>query len=67
MGWFIGRYVWKTHQDHAIHPHSKLQAQIMPQIVNSQAATICRLRRSAGVSVGRPVARSRVSNGMDRL
>ena len=32
MGWFIGRYVWKTHQDHAIHPHSKIQAQIVPQI-----------------------------------
>jgi membrane-associated phospholipid phosphatase len=32
MGWFIGRHVWKTHQDHAIHPHSKIQAQIMPQI-----------------------------------
>jgi membrane-associated phospholipid phosphatase len=31
MGWFIGRYVWKTHQDHAIHPHSKIQAQIVPQ------------------------------------
>jgi len=32
MGWFIGRYVWKTHQDHAIHTHSKIQAQIVPQI-----------------------------------
>lgn len=32
MGWFIGRYVWKTHQDHAIHPHSKVQAQFVPQI-----------------------------------
>jgi membrane-associated phospholipid phosphatase len=32
MGWFIGRYVWKTHQDHAIHPHSKIQAQLVPQI-----------------------------------
>jgi hypothetical protein len=32
MGWFIGRYVWKTHQDHAIHPHSKVHAQIVPQI-----------------------------------
>jgi membrane-associated phospholipid phosphatase len=31
MGWFIGRYVWKTHQDHAIHPHGKLNAQIAPQ------------------------------------
>jgi membrane-associated phospholipid phosphatase len=32
MGWFIGRYVWKTHQDHAIHSHSKIQAQIVPQL-----------------------------------
>ena len=32
MGWFIGRYVWKTHQDHAIHTHSKLHASIMPEI-----------------------------------
>ena len=31
MGWFIGRYVWKTHQDHAIHPHSKIQAQFVPE------------------------------------
>jgi hypothetical protein len=31
MGWFIGRYVWKTHQDHAIHPHS-VHAHILPQI-----------------------------------
>ena len=32
MGWFIGRYVWKTHQDHAIHPHSKLHAKIIPDL-----------------------------------
>lgn len=32
MGWFIGRYVWKTHQDHAIHPHGHLKAQILPEI-----------------------------------
>jgi membrane-associated phospholipid phosphatase len=32
MGWFIGRYVWKTHQDHAIHTHSKIQTQLVPQI-----------------------------------
>ncbi len=32
MGWFIGRYVWKTHQDHSIHPHSKIQAALIPQI-----------------------------------
>lgn len=32
MGWFIGRYVWKTHQDHAIHPHSILKPALVPQI-----------------------------------
>lgn len=33
MGWFIGRYVWKTHQDHAIHPHSPFKpAAVIPQI-----------------------------------
>jgi membrane-associated phospholipid phosphatase len=32
MGWFIGRYVWKTHQDHALHPHGGLKASILPQI-----------------------------------
>jgi membrane-associated phospholipid phosphatase len=32
MGWFIGRYVWKTHQDHAIHTHSGIRARVMPQI-----------------------------------
>ena len=31
MGWFIGRYVWKTHQDHSIHPHSRIHAQFMPE------------------------------------
>ncbi|HYL39602.1 MAG TPA: phosphatase PAP2 family protein [Bryobacteraceae bacterium] len=31
MGWFIGRYVWKTHQDHAIHPHG-LHAQVIPEL-----------------------------------
>ena len=32
MGWFIGRYVWKTHQDHAIHPHSPLHATLIPDL-----------------------------------
>jgi membrane-associated phospholipid phosphatase len=32
MGWFIGRYVWKTHQDHLLHPHSGIKAQILPEI-----------------------------------
>ena len=30
MGWFIGRYVWKTHQDHAIHQHG-FNAQVLPE------------------------------------
>ena len=32
MGWFIGRYVYKTHMDHAIHHHAWLTPQIMPQV-----------------------------------
>jgi membrane-associated phospholipid phosphatase len=34
MGWFIGRYVWKTHQDHAIHPHSHtwLKPLVIPEV-----------------------------------
>jgi membrane-associated phospholipid phosphatase len=32
MGWFIGRYVWKTHQDHAIHPHGGFRPAVVPQI-----------------------------------
>ncbi len=32
MGWFIGRYVWKTHQDHAIHPHGNFRPTLIPQI-----------------------------------
>ena len=32
MGWFIGRYVWKTHQDHAIHHHGWLKPQVMPEV-----------------------------------
>lgn len=31
MGWFIGRYVYKTHQDHAIHHHGWLNPRIMPE------------------------------------
>jgi hypothetical protein len=32
MGWFIGRYVYKTHQDHSLHRHGWLRPQIMPRI-----------------------------------
>ena len=40
MGWFIGRYVFKTHVDHSIHsrPASKLSSlrpQVMPQFDNN--------------------------------
>ncbi len=47
MGWFIGRYVWKTHQDHALHPHEGLKAHFMPQFQPSSrtyalAVTIAR-------------------------
>jgi membrane-associated phospholipid phosphatase len=30
IGWFIGRYVYKTHMDHAIHHHQRVP-QIVPQ------------------------------------
>lgn len=30
MGWFIGRYVYKTHMDHAIHKHGWLRPQVTP-------------------------------------
>ncbi len=32
MGWFIGRYVYQTHMNHAIHKHGWLRPQIMPRI-----------------------------------
>ena len=32
MGWFIGRYVYKTHEDHAKHQHAWLQPQVLPRI-----------------------------------
>lgn len=31
MGWFIGRYVYRTHMDHAIHEHGWLRPQIIPE------------------------------------
>jgi len=48
MGWFIGRYVWKSHQDHAIHPHSKVHAALLPQISPSTGSygVIVELRRT---------------------
>ncbi len=32
IGWFVGRYVWKTHQDHAIHHHGWLTPRVMPEV-----------------------------------
>ncbi|HEY7387509.1 MAG TPA: phosphatase PAP2 family protein [Bryobacteraceae bacterium] len=32
MGWFIGRYVYQTHQDHASHPHAWSRPQIVPSM-----------------------------------
>jgi membrane-associated phospholipid phosphatase len=31
MGWFIGRYVYKTHMDHAIHRHAWSRPRVVPQ------------------------------------
>ena len=36
MGWFIGRYVYRTHLDRAIHRHSMAMPSIAPQIQPSQ-------------------------------
>ena len=38
MGWFIGRYVYKTHMDHAIHKHGWLQPQVTPIVQPSERA-----------------------------
>lgn len=32
MGWFIGRYVYQTHEDHAVHRHAFAQPQILPNV-----------------------------------
>lgn len=32
MGWFIGRYVYQTHEDHAAHQHAWAHPQIVPNI-----------------------------------
>jgi hypothetical protein len=31
MGWFIGRYVYRTHMDHAIHKHGWVRPRIIPE------------------------------------
>ena len=32
MGWFIGTYVYHTHEDHAIHPHSRAALRVLPRL-----------------------------------
>jgi len=36
MGWFLGRYVYQTHMDHAIHRHLAARPRITPQFDPSQ-------------------------------
>lgn len=36
MGWFIGRYVYQTHEDHAAHHHAWLHPMIVPQFEPSE-------------------------------
>ena len=38
MGWFIGRYVYQTHQDHQLHRHGWLQPKIIPIVQPSDRA-----------------------------
>ena len=38
MGWFIGRYVYQTHEDHAVHRHALLHPMIAPQVQPSERA-----------------------------
>jgi membrane-associated phospholipid phosphatase len=32
MGWFIGHYVYRTHDEHAQHQHAWLRPQVLPQV-----------------------------------
>jgi hypothetical protein len=36
MGWFLGRYVYQTHMDHAIHRHLAARPRITPELNPSQ-------------------------------
>jgi membrane-associated phospholipid phosphatase len=36
MGWFIGRFVYKTHEDHALHHHSWFRPEVVPIIEPSR-------------------------------
>jgi membrane-associated phospholipid phosphatase len=38
MGWFIGRYVYQTHEDHQGHRHGWLQPKIIPMVEPSNRA-----------------------------
>ncbi len=38
MGWFIGRYVYQTHENHQLHHHGWLQPKIIPMIEPSNRA-----------------------------
>lgn len=38
MGWFIGRYVYQTHEDHQLHHHGWLQPKIIPIVQPSNRA-----------------------------
>ena len=36
MGWFLGRYVYQTHMDHALHHHAWMRPRIVPQVQPSE-------------------------------
>ena len=36
MGWFIGRFVYKTHMDHSLHKHGWLRPQVTPIVQPSE-------------------------------
>ncbi len=46
MGWFIGRYVYQTHVNHAIHKHAWMHPQIVPEVIPGQGAYAVSLRFS---------------------
>lgn len=33
MGWFIGRYVYQTHEDHSLHHHAWMKPQVAPEFL----------------------------------
>jgi membrane-associated phospholipid phosphatase len=44
MGWFIGRYVYQTHEDHAAHRHAWTQPEIVPSIEPSTRSYLLSVR-----------------------